>query len=133
MIEWNDSLSVGVTVIDDDHKTLIDLLNRYLQALETKKTLVVEEVFRELEHYTHYHFAREEELMAQCGYEQLDDHKHRHEVLCDSLRDYYNDVLWGADAEQEAEIIAFLNSWLTEHIMGEDFQYRECMAKLNLG
>jgi len=133
MIEWNDSMSVGVTVIDDDHKALIGLLNKYLEAMDSKKTLTILDVFRELEQYTHYHFAREEDLLAECGYEKLDDHREKHEDLCDLLHDFADDVLFGVDEEKEAEIRTFLNSWLTKHIMGEDFQYRDSLAKLNLG
>ena len=132
MIEWNDSLSVGVTVIDDDHKVLINLLNQYLEAIDAKKPLQIQDVFRELERYTHYHFSREEDLMAQCGYESLEAHKKKHEALCDKLRDYYQEILFGADEKQEAEIKAFLDSWLGIHIKGEDFQYRESMSKLDL-
>ena len=132
MIEWNDTLSVGVTVIDDDHKVLINLLNQYLEAVEEEKTMKIHEIFRELEQYTFYHFAREEDLMAQCGYEHLEAHKQLHEALCDKLHEHNEDILFGADDGQEAEIKAFLNAWLSKHIMSEDFQYRESMAKLNL-
>ena len=133
MIEWKDSMSVGIKVIDDDHKILLGLLNQCLEAMESGKTLSIQSVFRELERYTHYHFAREEDLMARCGYDDLDVHHETHEAMCDTLHNMADEVLYGADEETEAEIKAFLNSWLFKHIMGEDFQYRESMSRLDLG
>lgn len=132
MIEWQESLSVGVPVIDDDHKALIALLNQYLEAIESKKLLEILSIFRALEKYTHEHFAREEDLMAQCGYPKLKEHIKGHEAMCDTLHDFIDEILFGADAEKEAEIKDFLITWLPKHIMGEDFQYRESMKKLKL-
>lgn len=132
MIEWVECLSVGVTVLDDDHKVLIDLVNKYANAVSRGSVLEVHAVFRELEHYTHYHFKREEELMEQCGYESLDEHKHHHEKLAMQLKAYQEDFAWNAMSGSADEIKKFLQSWLFCHVMQEDFRYREAVGKLNL-
>lgn len=73
---WNDDMSVGVPVLDEDHKTLIRLLNDYTEALENDEGLMVtDSIFAALGDYVHYHFTREESILEQAGYPQLEEHK----------------------------------------------------------
>lgn len=131
-VAWTDEMSVGVEVLDEDHRNLVDLINRYLAAITEDDLLLIHDVFRELERYTHYHFAREEALMAQCGFSGLDAHKRKHEVLTNRLRDLFEDVMWDSRIAADGEVRTFMESWLMEHILKEDFGYRKCLATLGL-
>jgi hemerythrin len=69
-IEWDNSLSVGVDLIDEQHKTLLERLNDLSNAVEmshgeteTGKTLDF------MVDYTDFHFSAEEKLMAEQGYQ----------------------------------------------------------------
>ena len=131
MIDWIDCLSVGVPELDEDHKALIGLVNQYADAVAKQNTLEIHEVFRELENYTNYHFRHEEDLMEQCGFAGLADHRKQHEALTAKLKAYQEEVLWGSMAGDEAEIRTFLQSWLFCHVMREDYLYSEALQKIS--
>lgn len=81
LMTWTDKLGVGVRVLDDDHKKLIDLLNRLDDGMKKgqgKETLG--KVLDGLVSYTKFHFAREEEFFAKTGYPAA-THKKEHDGL----------------------------------------------------
>ncbi len=55
MIEWEDKFSVGISMIDEEHKTLIGILNKAIIAKEhNANTEEIKEVLREMNNYTIY-------------------------------------------------------------------------------
>ncbi|MCP4125716.1 MAG: response regulator, partial [Gammaproteobacteria bacterium] len=70
-IEWTDSNNVGVKALDDDHRALLTLLNRYRESAandDRTECIIILEQFRT---YTKTHFQREEAVMAACAYPGL--------------------------------------------------------------
>ncbi len=124
-IEWTEKYSVGVDTLDNDHRKLIDLVNQCIVAFGTKNTLKTHDICRELERYTYYHFAREEDLMEKCGYEKLAEHRQKHQDLCDILAEKFRDVVYAP--ENVENLIQFMRSWLFEHILKEDRQYMSAL------
>lgn len=129
IIEWTPSLSVGVETLDTDHKLLISLLNQLDDAVSAGESEdIVGSVLDALLDYTDYHFGREEALMRACGYPDIDAHADTHADLRDqvaSVRDRYKRY---PESIQEREVMAFLKTWLTAHIMGRDKLYEPFMA-----
>lgn len=123
LVEWSDNLSVGIQEIDDQHKVLVDLLNKLHTAIiERHGTEAAHEIVNELAEYTKIHFAVEESLMRILGYEGYEDHKHHHEQLIDELVELRDKL----ETQQKAvsfELLHFLKMWLTKHIMEEDQLY----------
>jgi hemerythrin len=78
-IEWSDTLSIGVKEIDDQHRTLVDMLNKLNEAIhggwgkEARR-----EVIDTLIEYTRVHFATEESLMSISNYPNSKGHKKQH-------------------------------------------------------
>jgi len=61
MIEWEDKFSVGISIIDEEHKKLIGVLNKAIYAKEhNDNTEEIKEVLREMTDYTFTHFKTEE-------------------------------------------------------------------------
>ena len=51
-IEWNDGMSVGVESIDEDHKTLLLLVNEINEAINNDSThIIIIDIFEKLEKY----------------------------------------------------------------------------------
>ncbi len=68
LMSWNDKMSVGIAVIDQEHKKLVDLLNELydgIQANHAKEKLGT--VLDGLIAYAASHFKREEQFFAQTG------------------------------------------------------------------
>ncbi len=38
LVKWNEKLSVGVSIIDDEHKNLVEMLNELYDAMLSKKS-----------------------------------------------------------------------------------------------
>jgi hemerythrin len=124
LLDWNDRMSVGVSVIDAEHKTLVTMLNALhdgMQAGKAKETLG--KVLDELIAYTASHFAHEERLFAQTGYPAADAHAAEHKALTKQALDVQAKYKAGATTVLSMEVINFLRNWLVNHIQGSDKKY----------
>lgn len=82
LIEWDESMSVGVKEMDDDHKQLIALLNELNESFEThQERQALGAVLEKVIQYTRQHLAREEKLLAKCQYPMCDEHHKEHDQL----------------------------------------------------
>lgn len=121
--DWTDDLSVGHHGIDDQHKRIIELINRYHDTLEQRaprSALVAD--FKAIAEYAIRHFRDEEAEMERCQYPQRERHRLIHKQLLNRVGTLGQQLVNG-DAGIEAQIQFFLKSWLTAHIKGIDQQY----------
>jgi hemerythrin len=121
--EWSDQLSVKVGKMDEQHKVLVSLINELHEAMKagigkeaTGKTL------KRLIEYTKTHFADEEALMRQHGYQGLDVQKAEHAKLTQQVLDFNKDYTAGK-ITLTMEVMSFLKRWLNEHIANTDKKY----------
>jgi hemerythrin-like metal-binding protein len=119
LVTWNDSLSVGVDVIDADHKVLIDQINMLGEAVVNgKDDVMTASVLNVLIDYTVYHFAREQQMMEQTAYGAADDHLREHRLLVKKCRDIQLGYRQGTALGKD--VLNFLKVWLTQHILKSD-------------
>ena len=121
-IIWDETLSVEVDEIDEDHRKLVDLYNILSHSVaEGDADDYIEAVLEELISCTIWHFRHEERLMLLYKYEGLEEHKAEHHDLIDSVKELQqkfhkeNKLLTNEDIE-------YLETWLTEHILGHDMK-----------
>lgn len=128
-VVWKDEYSVGIESLDNDHKKLISLLNHFTTAYDYVMSEEFErEALNDLINYTKYHFDREEQLLEQHDYADLEAHKAQHKQMIkqvNSFMDLYNEK--GHDALNE--ISDFLANWLINHINGTDKEYSELLTQ----
>lgn len=122
-IRWQADMSTGISLIDDDHKILIWLINQLQKATQYKmEESEIESVMQKLLNYTRYHFDREEFLMRNNHYPDYDNHKKLHEEMIASMTDCMEK--YQSDPEHSIEeALAFLKNWLVNHIRGNDQDY----------
>lgn len=122
-LKWKPEYSVGIATLDDDHKKLIKLLNKFQTAYEYDTGDQFErQALDELIDYTRYHFKREEQLMKQHGYPDLEAHKLKHVEMIDQVDHFVAD--YEKRGHEALEPVAdFLKEWLVNHINGTDKQY----------
>src|SRR3954454_24897992 len=99
LMAWTDKLSVGIAVIDDDHKKLVGMVNELYDAMRAghgKDKLGG--IPDRLVQYTKFHFAREEKLFAQTAYPGAVPHKEQLEALTRQVIDVQKKYNGGADA-----------------------------------
>lgn len=121
-ITWDDSLSVEVDEIDDDHRKLVDLFNILSHSVaEGDSVDYIEAVLEELISCTVWHFRHEERLMVLYNYEAIEGHKAEHYELIESAKELQKKFL-KENKLLKNEDIEYLETWLTEHILGHDMK-----------
>lgn len=127
LIEWTTALEVGHKVIDDDHRTLVDIINRFDAASATATLDELMAILGEMGNHTAEHFAREELLMLQNNYEFMARHRKEHFHLFDELRERIADLQTGNAIPQS--ITRFIRDWLLHHVASADQPLGEALAR----
>ena len=111
--EWSEAMSVGVPLIDSDHKALFRLINRLHDGIETEdEAEVLSQVLDSLIAYVKFHFAREEKVMEACGYPELPGHREEHARFTDRIRKFRDRQIREPDASVMRELLDHLKTAL---------------------
>lgn len=122
--KWDEGLSVGVDEIDNDHKMLLSIIAELSDAIEENhESDVIKDVFVKLESYVQLHFEREEALMRQCGYQELEAHIISHQQFINKIPELRSELLNADTVEVARDIYLFLVDWLLNHIVVDDMEY----------
>jgi hemerythrin-like metal-binding protein len=123
LLTWNDSFSVGVKTIDQQHSGLFAIVNELHTAMMTGKAKnVLGALLDKLVKYTVEHFAYEERMMEAAKYPNLVTHRAHHTDLTKQVGDFMARYKRG-DGALNIELLRFLSDWLTKHIQHEDKEY----------
>ena len=124
-ITWNDSLSVKVLAIDQQHKKLIDMINELSDAMRSGKGRdILSKIISGLILYTGTHFKTEEKYFDQFEYPEAEIHKKEHEAFVLKVLEFKKGFEKG-DLNLTVEIMDFLSDWLQNHIKGSDKKYSQ--------
>ena len=120
LIEWNEQFSVGVVSVDHEHRELIELINGFQQKIEQDDSVDAKlEYLGETLAHISAHFALEEKLMRESGYDEYQPHKADHEVLLDQLRDIMDAV--EEDVSVDNNVLSeVLEQWFSRHFQTHD-------------
>jgi len=123
LLTWEPSMSVGVIVLDEDHKKLIAMINE-LQAgmLAGHGHDAVGTILRRLANYTVEHFQREERLLAETGYPGIAGHRSEHEKLKNQVMAEIQKFQAGGEGLGR-ETLIFLRDWGQHHSQECDKAY----------
>ncbi len=123
LIRWDDSMSVGITLIDRQHRKLVELVNQLFEALRAGKgNDVLATVLGSLVDYTQQHFAEEERMMRAHDYPGVDQHQAAHRALVERVADFQTRFNQGS-ATISSDLFNFLKDWLLHHIKEQDKAY----------
>ncbi|GMO49870.1 MAG: hypothetical protein Pg6C_12950 [Treponemataceae bacterium] len=119
---WDNSLSIGIKKIDDQHKQLFSAVNGLIDAIEENRGQA--ELKKALDFLTGYvgtHFADEEKLQQQSGYPDYENHKRIHDAFTKSALALAGEfVKSGASDGLVKEVKRKFGDWLVTHIKGQD-------------
>ncbi len=119
---WSRSLETGNAQIDEEHRQLIQAVNRLLEACASGKG--GEELSGTIDFLTQYtmtHFRHEEALQLQYGYPDYASHKRYHETFIKVVENLASRLKEeGATAQLLMEINKQMAGWLLNHIKTED-------------
>lgn len=118
---WAADLNTGIDVIDDQHARIVDYINQLGYAIREQNRSSVNMVLDELVDYTVSHFAFEESLQQEAGYQYAKPHKAVHDLFIKRLSKYQERHAQGEDIAPQLH--AMLCTWLIHHIKRDDMAY----------
>jgi hemerythrin len=128
-IAWQDGFSVGVQVIDEQHKMLLQVINEFLSSLEgSGDHFAIARSLNDMIKYTEYHFYAEQLLLEK--HPDFLAHLNQHWQLVKQAKKMQEDFQQYRDLK--ADIFDFLLSWLKDHILGTDKVYFSYLINNNL-
>ena len=124
LIAWEEKYCLGLDEIDEQHKSLLDILNRIWFSIVNKSDAsVVFSLIGELEKYTLAHFAAEETLMRVIDYPRFSDHKKEHQDFVARVAEEKKRAV--ESGKLSLDLMYFLRDWLVDHILASDKHYAE--------
>jgi hemerythrin len=119
---WTENLAVGVDMIDNQHKALIQAINDLFDACsDGKGRKKISETMDFLQNYVGTHFGDEEKLQQKYGYPDYNNHRKLHAEFVSSFLVYKNQLeTEGPSIALVAKFNSFVSNWLIYHISRED-------------
>lgn len=131
-IKWDDRLTTGNDVIDNQHKEIVGIatkledLSQFIAeeqnqgkelSAETRKTVL--DIFEDLMRYSKDHFSHEEKLMDETEYPDKEEHRSKHQYFIREVQQL--EKLFGTDEPEGIHQLAkFVFSWWQHHIFAFD-------------
>lgn len=131
-IEWKNEYSIGIDVIDNQHKQFLELMEQAYEAFdkkETKEELAV--LIDNLRSYTLLHFSTEEKYFNLFNYELKDEHIEHHLKLKEELMRLMKKFQMDGP-KITPQLVDFLENWLVIHLDHEDKKYVKCFKEHGL-
>ncbi|MEZ5936814.1 MAG: bacteriohemerythrin [Hyphomonadaceae bacterium] len=123
LMDWSPALDVGVSEMNDEHKHILDAMNKLYAAHEAGVTgAEINRLVAQLGKVATEHFAHEEAFMASINFPQLATHKGVHTRLLETYAKHAGDIE-AAGGQVGKDFFDFLKYWLTAHIKGIDVKY----------
>lgn len=121
LVQWRDEFEIGIASIDHEHRELIQSLNDlHAQMADNADNQAFANFLGEIDSKISAHFALEERIMRERGYDQYTDHKADHESLLDDIRDIMDNFDRGAYLNCDEVLAVHLRDWFTRHFKTKD-------------
>lgn len=124
MIKWKEEYSIGIELIDNQHKHLFEIGNSAYELLEKDSGVYVEEklvqVIEDLIQYTRYHFKCEEEYMIKISYPKYSEQKKEHDEFINKINSVEVNVEDINQKKYIEELLALIFNWILHHVLHED-------------
>jgi hemerythrin len=119
-IEWTNNLKIGIEVIDDQHREIVDYINK-LEMIDPLDALAVSIAMEEMVEFVISHFSFEETMLHDAGFMFAVPHKLEHDKFISNINLY-------RDRHNKGEVISnelyqTLCVWLVRHIQRNDKDY----------
>ncbi|MDQ6952993.1 MAG: bacteriohemerythrin [Mariprofundaceae bacterium] len=132
---WNSNFETGITLIDEQHKKLVHLVNNIANHFaQSSRSHVIEQVLNELSDYTIYHFQSEEEIWDRFlpEEEETKSHQQNHQSFIDSIITFREELAL-SDQKVSHELLVFLTHWLSFHILDTDRHMANIVLAIQAG
>lgn len=124
MIIWKEEYSIGIELIDEQHKHLFEIGNQAYELikseLRTDQHDEVIQILEDLRQYTKFHFQTEENYMLKINSDQLPSQKIAHAEFIKKIYSIEFKKFDGDDKKYLDDILSFILNWILEHVLHKD-------------
>jgi hemerythrin-like metal-binding protein len=121
---WNEEWNSGNQTIDSQHRKLVKIINDLIELQSSPNRIKESQILLDLINYIKYHFDDEERIMELADFPMLAQHKEEHKFFKLKVANLSRDI-FKKKHNVSAEVLNFLKTWLIEHIIEEDKQFRK--------
>lgn len=129
MIKWKDEYSIGIKLIDVQHKHIFEIGNNAYELLKNDLSLdkysKIVQVVEDLRQYTKYHFKCEEEYMLGIHYENYDNQKMEHDNFIKKIYSFNVNKLDQSQDKYIEGLLYLIIDWILNHILQKDKLIKE--------
>ena len=118
--QWKDEYTVKITVIDDQHKKFLNIINELKVIINSNSCKEkVSDIFFQLAYLIDHYFIKEEIYFKDLKYPNFEHHKAEHNKFIERTIQFQKDV---EDKKPNLclEIYQYLENWFDEHILKYD-------------
>ncbi|MEW6515641.1 MAG: bacteriohemerythrin [candidate division FCPU426 bacterium] len=124
LLIWNQTFSVNHPVLDQQHQTIISLINSLYDILHgDQPTHLLPKLLDQLAEYTQTHFEAEESLLESLAYPHLQSHRALHRWMSFKTSAIRAALAQNGAKSLSLDVLDFLKKWWFGHIQGQDKQY----------
>lgn len=122
-INWNTTYSVGNTEMDNQHKKLIDIINKLFDSFkEGNAQKISSEILEEMIEYANFHLNSEEKLLYKYDYPEKENHEALHNEFREKTEELKS-IISSNSEDAHYKLMDYLKKWWTNHILVEDMKY----------
>jgi hemerythrin len=119
---WTENLNIGVDVIDQQHRQIVDYINQLDDARTNRASQkVISKLISDLVDHTIFHFGFEETLQEKVGYPYINAHQKMHAQFAKRVTELQARFNVGADISQDLDNMVV--NWLFDHLKHDDQDY----------
>lgn len=123
-INWDDSFSVGVKKLDEQHRQIIRMINKLIDTNNVSvDSELISETLTEMMQYASDHFETEEDLMMEYRYPDYKSNKDHHTEFRKRLAGFSMDTM-AYKRSVPTEVLTYLKEWWVDHILKIDMKYK---------
>jgi len=131
-VTWSERYSMGIKVVDDQHKGLLNFVNdlfNHASGDEYQEREYFKSVVQQAVKYIQVHFETEEKLMTATKFPEYAEHKKIHDEFTMTVLQSVKDFESGKRLVLE-KFAYFLKDWVLTHIAVEDVKYADYFRKI---
>lgn len=120
-ILWSEGLETGVLRLDSFHKSFVELINQFEEEIIAQSpSKIIKSIGTDIYDLSRSCFQVEEDLMRECGYEDLSRRMEYHQHFLAELEYFITNKLNTPHESNYFECYDFIYTWFFTHVLEED-------------
>lgn len=130
-LAWDPSLTTGDVTLDNQHKYLIETLNKLGSAIEDNYGREnITRILAMLKFYADWHFGKEEECMILYECPAAEKNKKTHSAFIQKFNKHHDEYIESGGTDELAlKIHETISDWIISHILVVDSELYSCIHK----